>query len=444
MDRATCGITTESRWTRDDFLKRAGAGGLVIVGLPSLADPALAAYRATRKTLKIGFFGAFSGPLALSGLDLRRGFDLYLTTRKGQLGGRPVEVVYEDDAGNPAQALTKVRKLVEQDRVTILVGGVSAATGPPLHGYVNQVGMPWVNSLIAADVMTQRLPNSYMIRLGESASQASHYFGEWVRKTLKYERVAVIGSDFLLGYEVAAGFQDVFQRMGGSVVQKSWAPLGTADFSPFLSRIERDVDAVFAVFASFDAVRFITQYYQFGLKSQIPLIGGWTTADEVVLAAQGLPVEAALGITTAGRYSAVLRSKANDEFQRRYNARYRGESVGSSTAADGWTTGLAIELALKRRPDTSNRRKFAAAFKGLVIPNAPRGPITIGPDLNPVHNTYIRRVTLSGRNLPPGYTLPLANTVIVTRRNTNQYWKFDKDSYLSRPPYSRDHPPTRG
>jgi branched-chain amino acid transport system substrate-binding protein len=431
--------------TRRELLQKAAVGAAAAGTVPLWAKPAGAYPRATTKPLKIGFFGSFSGPLALSGLDLRRGFELFIATRGNKLLGRPVEVVYEDDASNPALALTKVRKLTEQDRVAVIAGGVNAAAGPPVFDYVNSVGMPWVNSLIAADDLTQRdaAKNTYMIRIGEAASQAAHYLGEYTRKTLKYTNVVTVGTDFLFGHQNVSGFQDVFQRMGGHVKQKIWIPLGAPDHTPFVSRIDRNVDAVYAAFAAIDAIRFMTVYQQLGLKGSVPLLGNYTLTDEVTLANTGLPKGAAEGVITAARYSAVIDSALNNDFQRRYNAAYAGQSVGSSTAADGWITGLAIEAAMKRREgDTSNRRKFAAAFIGLKI-NTPRGPIEIGKDRSTVSPVYIRRVKETGGKVPPGYTMSLMNEVVKTIPRANQYWRFQQKGYLARPAYSRDYPPAR-
>lgn len=445
-EELTDGETTiEAGSTRRELLQKVAAGAIAVGSVPLWARPAGAYSTITTRPLRIGFFGSFSGPLALSGQDLRRGFELFLSARRGRLLNRQVEVIFEDDASNPATALQRVRKLTEQDKVAIIAGGVNAAAGPPVFDYVNAVGMPWINSLIAADDLTQRLAdrNRYMIRIGEAASQAAHYFGEYVRKTLRYTRVAVIGSDFLFGYQNASGFQDVFQRLGGRVVQKIWVPLGAPDQTPFVSRIERSVDAVYAVFAALDAVRFMTVYQQLGLKDRVPLIGNYTLTDEVTLASTGLPRTAALDIVTAARYSAVIDNAQNRQFQRRYNAVHRGTSVGSSTAADGWITGQAIEAGMRiRKGDTSNRRKFAGAFVGLEL-NTPRGAIEIGRDRSTISPVYIRRVRETSGKVPPGYSLPLMNEVLRTIPRANQYWKFQVKGYLARPPYSRDYPPTR-
>lgn len=433
--------------TRREFLKKTGATSVVVAaGVPMWAKPAGAFPRQTQKPIKIGFWAPFTGALSIGGLEAKKGFDLYLEKIRGRIMNRPVQVIYEDDQGNPGRSLTAVRKLTEQDRVSMVIGGLSAASGPPVSEYCAQVGMPWINGAIATDDLTQRrlATNGYHIRVGKSASQGSHYLAEWVRKNRKgIKNVSLVGADFLLGYESGGGFQDVFQRMGGAVVQKIWIPLGTADQAPFIGRIDRDVDAVYVILDSLNSIRFLTAYAQFGLKSKIPVFTGWVTSDETVLATSGLAPEAVLGNVSESSYNGVLASPENYDFQRRYNAKYRGVSVGGSTAVDNWCALQFAEAAIKRRNgDVSNRRKLKQAFIGLRL-KTPRGDIEIGKDNNAITDTYIRRVDRASGTLPPGYTLPYKNTILATIKNASQYWRFEKGGYLARPSYSRDYPPTR-
>jgi branched-chain amino acid transport system substrate-binding protein len=430
--------------TRGEFLKKAGLATAVVAGgVPMWARPAGAYARISKAPIKIGYFSSLTGSLSVGGIEGRRGFDLYLEKIGGQIMGRQVQVIYEDDAGNPALSLQKVRKLNEQDKVSIVVGGINAASGPPVFDYCNAVGLPWIVSAIASDNLTQReaAKNSYMIRVGKAASQGSHFFAEWVRKNHKeYKNVAMVGADFLLGYENGGGFQDVFQRMGGAVVQKIWIPLGTADHAPYVGRVDRDVDAVYLILDSLNSIRFLTAFTQFGLKAKLPVLTGWVTSDENVLGSN-LPADAVLGNLSESTYSGVLRSAANIDFQRRYNAKYAGVSVGGSTTVDNWCALQFVEAAIKRRNgDVSSRRKLMQAFIGLKLAT-PRGNVTIGKDRNAITDTFIRRVDRAGSNVPPGYTLPYQNTVLATIKDASQYWKFQKEGYLSRPPYSRDFPP---
>jgi branched-chain amino acid transport system substrate-binding protein len=407
-----------------------------------LTSPALAYKRALApRPLRVGFWGSFSGFLALNGLSMRRGWDFYLQEHNGRIGGRRVAVVYEDDGSNVALAVQKVKKMVEQDKVDILVGGTNAATGPPVFEYSNSVGVPWL-AIVTADDLTQRLAENrtYFIRIGESSSQSAHVLAEWIRRRRpQYRNISFIGSDFLFGHEQIGGFLNVFQRLGGHGIQRIWVPSGAPDMSPFISRIDTQADAVYAMFAGTDAIRFLTQFAAFGLRGRLPLIGNYTLSDEIVLSASGMTEQAVIGIISSGRFSPVSR------FSRAWSARYlrAKREVPTNGPADGYTFAQAIEAALKRRNgDITNRRKFAQAFVGLKL-DTPRGPIVISPERNSIENVYIREV----RRVPSppfaGYNIPWQNAVVQTYTGVSQFWKFTKAGYLARPPYSRDFPPLR-
>lgn len=435
---------TAAGTTRGEFLKKAGVASAVLAGgVPLWAKPAGAYAELTKAPIKLGYFTALTGTLSVGGIEGKRGFDLYVDKIGGKILGRPLQIITEDTGGNPATALQKVQKLTEQDKVSIVVGGINASAGPPIFDYVNQAGMPWVITAIASDNLTQRDAgdNKYMVRCGKSGSQGSHYLAEWVRKNRKeIKNVAAVGADFLLGYESVGGFQDVFQRLGGAVVQKIWIPLGTADHAPFISRIDSSVDAVYVILDSANSIHFLSSYLQFGLKSRIPLFTGYVTSDENVLGS-GVPSQALLGNISESGYSGVLNFKENVDFQRRYNAKYSGVSVGGSTTVDNWVGMQFAEAAIKRRGgDVSNRAKLAQAFIGLSL-KTPRGPVKIDTDHNAVGDVFIRRVDKAGSKVPPGYTLPYQNTVLQTIPNASQWWKFNRKGYLARPRYTRDFPP---
>jgi len=81
-----------------------------------------AAPAAAADTVKIGFVGTLSGPVAALGNDMRDGFNLGLQNLGLQMAGRPVEVIYEDDTGKPEVGKQKTDKLIEADHVNFLTG----------------------------------------------------------------------------------------------------------------------------------------------------------------------------------------------------------------------------------------------------------------------------------------------------------------------------------
>ena len=72
--------------------------------------------------IKIGFISPISGAIAQAGKDMYNGCELYWEESGWQIAGRKLEVILEDNAGEPAIAITKARKLVESDKVHMLAG----------------------------------------------------------------------------------------------------------------------------------------------------------------------------------------------------------------------------------------------------------------------------------------------------------------------------------
>ena len=80
------------------------------------------AHAAAQESVKIGFVSTFSGPTAVIGNDMRNSFELALDHLGRKMGGKPVEVIYEDDQQKPEVGVQKSRKLVESDRVNFVIG----------------------------------------------------------------------------------------------------------------------------------------------------------------------------------------------------------------------------------------------------------------------------------------------------------------------------------
>jgi branched-chain amino acid transport system substrate-binding protein len=381
--------------------------------------------------IKIGLLVPLTGAFAQIGKDMVTGNDIYLDEIGRQAAGRKIEMIVEDTEGSPATALTKARKLVEQDKVHLLTGGLLASTGYALHPYVDGQKVPTTYPVMASDDLTQRKPAKWVVRTGWTTSQPMHPFGDWVAKTLKYKKVATIGMDYAFGWETVGGFQHSFEEAGGQIVQKIWTPLNTNDFAPYLAQIRKDVDAVFALFLGRLALQFSKQYQEVGLKGRIPLIGGGTFTDEHVLPSMG---DDAIGIITALQYSAALETSANKRFAAAFEAKAgKSPSYYSETTYTGarWI----VEAIKAVKGNVEDREAFLAALKKVDLADVPRGPIIVDRYGNPIQNIYVRKVEKVGGKLQ--------NTVVVTFPAVSQFWKYDPDEYMKTPLYSRDYPPCK-
>src|SRR5947208_2877255 len=350
---------------------------------------------AQKGPIKVGFLTQMTGGGAAVGKDMSNGFMMSLEEIGNQIAGRKVEVILEDTQGDPAQALTRLRKLVESDKVQAVAGIFLANEGYALAPKVDEYRIPTVWAVVSADDLTQRKPTKYAVRTGWTSSQPNHPFGEYAAKTLGYKRVVTVAIDYSFGWEQVGGFQKTFEENGGQIVQKLWAPLNTTDFAPYLSQVKRDADAVFALMVSISASRFPKQYQDAGLKARLPLIGGGTTFDEFVLPSLG---DEAIGGMSPLIYSAALDTPVNKKFVTEYRKKYgKVPSYFSETCYT--STRWIAEAARAIGGDVENREKFLEALKKVEIPDAPRGPIKLDSYGNPVQNIYVRKVERKGGEL---------------------------------------------
>jgi branched-chain amino acid transport system substrate-binding protein len=385
--------------------------------------------RPERGPIRIGFLTPLSGGLAQNGRDILNGFLLYLEEIGYQVAGRRIELIVEDDEGIPAVGLTKSRKLVESDQVHLMAGTLLSSSGYALAPYIDSMKIPMVYPVVSADDLTQRRRSPWIVRTGWTGSQPNHAFGEYAYQTLKLRRVATIALDYAFGWESVGGFQRTFEAAGGTIVQKLWTPLSVHDFAPYLAQISRDVDAVYALFLGRNALQFMRQYQEYGLKGRVPLIGAGTTTDEHVLPAMG---DEAIGVITALHYSGALDTPANRKFATAYRAKYK--KVPSYYAESMYAGGKWSVAALEAvGGNVEDRARLLEAFRRVKPTDLPRGPVELDEYGNPIENIYIRRVErVNGE---------LQNTVIKTFPRVSQFWKFDPAAYLRQPLYSRRYVP---
>src|SRR5213596_4362289 len=195
--------------------------------------------------IKIGFLAPLSGAIAQAGKDMYNGCELYWEETGWQIAGRKLEVILEDNGGEPATAITKARKLVESDNVHMLAGIILSNVAYALVPYIEAQGIPTIYPINSADDLTQRKRPKWLIRTGFSAGGNMHPFGEYAAKTLGYKKSAIVSLDYAFGWEIAGGFQKTFEDNGGQIIQKLWVPLNVQDYAPYISQIKKDADAVF-------------------------------------------------------------------------------------------------------------------------------------------------------------------------------------------------------
>jgi branched-chain amino acid transport system substrate-binding protein len=383
------------------------------------------------EAIRVGYLGPLTGIFAAAGRDMLDGLRMAFEQVNYEVAGRKIELVEEDDEGNPATAQAKYRKLVAQDRIHVLDGVLLINIGYALVPNIERDRLPSL-FLTTPDEITKRKPTKYVLRSNFSASQPMHALGDYAAKTLRYKRVAAIAMDNGFGHEGVGGFQRVFEDQGGRVVQKVWAPLNAMDFAPYLSQVPRDVDAVVQVFVAGQAVRFAKQYGESALHGKVPLIGTGVFTDQSSLQGMGDEV---IGHVGALIWAPTIDNAANRAFVSLAEAKVK--RTPSYFHAVMYSSGRwIIEAAKALGGNVEDRDRFLAALRRATDTTPdPRGPIKLDEYGNPTQNVYIVKVEkLNGR---------LQNTVIHTYPMVSQFWTYKPEEFLKTPPYDRTYPPIK-
>jgi branched-chain amino acid transport system substrate-binding protein len=403
-------------------------GSCLALGL-GLAAPA------SSEELRVGYISPVTGIFAQVGKDMVDGFQMYLDEHGGKLGGMDVKFIVEDDQGKPDAGVTKAKKLILQDKVHMFIGGLLASTGYALAPISTSEKTLYISSVSSADDLTQRQLSKYpyFVRTSWTSSLPHQPLGQWACDN-GFKKVIVISADYAFGYETAGGFQKVFEDCGGKVVQKIWPPLGTKDFGPYIPTFKADADAIFTTMVGPMALQFPKQLRGAGIKK--PILGSGVSYDEFVLPFMGDEV---IGDVSALHYSAAIDTPRNQEFVKAYRAKYG--KVPGYYSENNYTTAMWLDEAIKKAggkyPGPEEFIKIMASIKL----DAPRGPVELDENRNPIENVYIKKVE---KKKMFGYDKDeLWNTVIKTYPKVSQFWTYGKDKFLAQPVYDRDFPPCK-
>jgi len=405
----------------------------VLAGMLASSASAVAvrmpAVHAQAAPFKIGLLTVKTGPLAQGGIQMEQGIATLLKEKGGSLAGRKVELLVADTGGNPAGAKTKAQEVIERDKVNVILGPLAAFELLAITDYVRDSATPLI-SLAAAEDVTQRKTNPFVIRPSATSGQCSHAMGDYAAKELKFKRVATISDDFAFGHEQISAFQRVYEDAGGKVVKKLWPPLVTPDYTPFIAQIG-SVDGVFQGFAGSNPVKFMRAYTDLGLKGKVPLLAGWTGMDDALLKSLG---DEAVGVMSAAYYSATADTPSNHRFvaamQKDYGVLPGGYSAGMYVA------GQCVEAAMQELGGKADDRKaLAEALHRVSLTDTPRGAVKFDQYGNVVGEVFIRRCDKKDGQL--------VNTVIKVYQNVSQFWTYNEKDFLANPVYTRDYPPAK-
>jgi branched-chain amino acid transport system substrate-binding protein len=342
--------------------------------------------RAQGSKVRVGLMLPYTGTFAQLGVAIENGIHLAIDEKGGKLGGRDIEWFKVDDESEPAKGVENANKLVQRDKVDVLIGTVHSGVQMGIQKVVRDSGTLCIIPNAGVHAATRALCAPNVFRTSFTNSQPTLALGKpMVDKGLK--KAVWITWNYAAGDEAFEGFEQSYTKAGGTIIKKLGLPFPNVEFQALLTEIASlRPDAVACFFAGGGAAKFIRDYAAAGLKGKIPLYGsGFLT--EGVLDAAG---PAADGIITTMHYSDSLDTPRNKQFRLAYAKTFRSQP--DVYAVQGYDSGqLLLQGAAAVKGDLNNKQALYKAMEVAVI-DSPRGKWTMSKSHNPIQDIYLRVV----------------------------------------------------
>jgi branched-chain amino acid transport system substrate-binding protein len=382
--------------TRRSFV---GWGGGVLGAAMLVPAPWRAAFGAAAP-YKIGSLQPLSGAAALGGKTAVVGLQMAIDriNASGGVNGRPLEVIIADDESKPDVGRRKTEKLLVEDKVDVHVGGflsnICLACMPQFeeNKVVNMI------SVCLDTTLTTTKCNRYSFRTYEFApSQAVAIAPYMVNKMGKKWHIAF--ADYSWGQSTRDAYAAEIKKLGGEVVGTTGIPLGTADMTPFLSKIQGEFDGLFGIFFGKDGITIGNQAYDLGLTKKYKWAGDGAIAESVNLPALGSKIEGFVGINRyipifEGAFNSPALHKFFDEAKARLAKVDPSGPLPDRYVQSNYEAINALKLGMEKskfegRQDTM---KLIEAMEGLVMKEGDDFPQGGGVIRKEDHQAFIRQL----------------------------------------------------
>jgi len=386
-----------------------------------------------QSTIKVGGLATLEGAFTVLGEDSMRGLKLALQEVNYTVAGKKVELITGSSDASPDSAIRAARKLVEQDKVQILIGPLSGDEGVAMKDYAKtQPNTTFINGTSAAQDTTLRDPAPNFFRFSTDGAQWMAGLGEYVYKEKGYRSVAVLAEDYSFPYTQVQGFMLPFCKLGGKVPAKFWVPIGNKDYSSVIAAIPDDIDAIYVALGGADAVNFLTQYEQAG--GSAPLIGGSITVDQTVLGSKGKQRNFVIGTPAAGPIADTWDDPKWKKFVGDYKAAFTDAFPSPSLFAHGYYVNTKAMIAALEQVGgdlADGGKKFRDALSKVAV-DTPTGIVKVDKNRNAVADIFLTEVVESGGNL--------VNKVIKVIPAVNQTLGIPEAEFLTYGPVGRNNP----
>lgn len=364
-----------------------------------------------------------------SGLGAHAAVDLFFKEHGLNIAGRTVEIYHENTASDPAIAIEKLVKCVDEYGCQIIIGPLSGSEGTAVKEYA-EFYLDDVTILVGSSGSTQITLNTpaNLFRICATAAQVGVALGQYCYEQLGMRNVLCVASDYDFTFGQVQGFMYGFVGAGGNIVDKIWFTKGTTDYSSVIASITKydNLDAIFCGIGASDSMYFVQQYHDYGLKYQ--LLGGSNFTDVSCLISDiGSYYE---GILCSSYWADDLGTPNYDAFVKSYTDFYG--SAPSSFASDFYMAAQIVTNVLETMDGKVEDQELLRSRLAEYSYDSPRGQFRFDADHQYICDVFITEV----QNTENGYK----NIAIKTIEDVTQYGPFDPEWFAAQPDPDRENP----
>ncbi|MBW1803247.1 MAG: ABC transporter substrate-binding protein [Deltaproteobacteria bacterium] len=372
-----------------------GTGLLLTLSILTLATSAFS-QPTNRKPVVIGNLACFTGHSADTNPWMLRGAELACHEFGWKVAGRKIKLVNEDSASNPTVAADKTKKLMGVDKADVFIGPLPAVAAFPVAALLKSSGTP-LSSIMEFPSQLLKAGDHVFAHTGTQRG-TGFFVGVYAYDVMGYSTATVIHDDIIFAEEFTQGAMDGFVSRGGKIIQRQRTPMNTMDWGPYLTAMKK-ADCCMFWFVPFHAVRFISQYSQYGFK--MPLVqGGCTTLGLQNLMDLG---DKALNLISGSAYDAYIKGPEVKNWVDRW-VKLHGKKSEKEGRYPYYTEGCSMYSAVSillqaiqsTKGDTTPAVLRSALKKGKF--KTPWGPVSFNKDRVGIGNAYIMKVVKEGNS----------------------------------------------
>ena len=279
----------------------------------------------TEEAIKIGVLAALTGPMAATEADVVNAVKLALDEVEYKVADRDIELVVEDYQNDPQICVTKMKKLKEMDNVDIVIGPYVTSAGLAIRDYIHENQILWISHVCTSPKFIEDSYTKYFFRSSYNSGHQATAVGAYVAYAVNgYRNVVCMAVDYQAGYDEVAGFKEVFEGLGGTVIDEIYSPMDTLDYGPYMAQIDlENADFVWSFHYGGAVIKYVKALDEYGINDALPIFLSANTLYPPYIDAMG---DSAIGLESAVNYIEELGNPENNRFVQSFWDEYEGDA----------------------------------------------------------------------------------------------------------------------